>query len=196
MPRLVRISRLNITLAEAYEKSLRFAERVKSKPNVGELWEIARRLEGCPRHASVHASAVVISDEPLDAHIPLYKDPKRPELITGYAMGPIEKLGLLKMDFLGLRTLTVLANTVALLKDARGISIDLETLPLDDPKTYALLSEAKTFGVFQLESAGMREALRGLRPERLPGRVAMVLVYPPGPEEVIAALIQRPPGST
>src|SRR3989475_535979 len=148
---------LNITLDDAYQKSLPLAETVKSQPNVRELWEIARTLEGCTRHASVHASAVVISDEPLDAHIPLYKDPKRPELITGYAMGPIEKLGLLKMDFLGLRTLTVLANTVALLKDARGISIDLDTLPLDDPKTYALLSEAKTFGVFQLESAGMRE---------------------------------------
>src|SRR5256885_15424900 len=95
-------------------------------------------------------------------------------------MGPIEKLGLLKMDFLGLRTLTVLANTVALLKDARGISIDLDTLPLDDPKTYALLSEAKTFGVFQLESAGMREALRGLRPQRLPGRNAMGSPSPAG----------------
>src|SRR3989454_781808 len=182
---------LNITLDDAYQKSLPLAETVKSQPNVRELWEIARTLEGCTRHASVHASAVVISDEPLDAHIPLYKDPKRPELITGYAMGPIEKLGLLKMDFLGLRTLTVLANTVALLKDARGISIDLDTLPLDDPKTYALLSEAKTFGVFQLESAGMREALRGLRPERLADVIAMVSLYRPGPMELIADFIER-----
>src|SRR5881628_2130487 len=182
---------LNITLDDAYQKSLPLAETVKSQPNVRELWEIARTLEGCTRHASVHASAVVISDEPLDAHIPLYKDPKRPELITGYAMGPIEKLGLLKMDFLGLRTLTVLANAVALLKDARGISIDLDTLPLDDPKTYALLSEAKTFGVFQLESAGMREALRGLRPERLADVIAMVSLYRPGPMELIADFIER-----
>src|SRR3989449_206461 len=182
---------LNITLDDAYQKSLPLAETVKSQPNVRELWEIARTLEGCTRHASVHASAVVISDEPLDAHIPLYKDPKRPELITGYAMGPIEKLGLLKMDFLGLRTLTVLANTVALLKDARGISIDLDTLPLDDPKTYALLSEAKTFGVFQLESAGMREALRGLRPERLPDVIPMVSLYRPGPMELIPDFIER-----
>src|SRR5256885_4749627 len=109
-------------------------------------------------------------------------------------MGPIEKLGLLKMDFLGLRTLTVLANTVALLKDTRGISIDLETLPLDDPKTYALLSEAKTFGVFQLESAGMREALRGLRPERLAGVLAVGSLYPPGPMGLLAAFLERPPG--
>src|SRR5438093_2489709 len=182
---------LNITLDDAYQKSLPLAETVKSQPNVRELWEIARTLEGCTRHASVHASAVVISDEPLDAHIPLYKDPKRPDLITGYAMGPIEKLGLLKMDFLGLRTLTVLANTVALLKHARRISIDLDTLPLDDPKTYALLSEAKTFGVFQLESAGMREALRGLRPERLADVIAMVSLYRPGPMELIADFIER-----
>src|SRR2546422_3916930 len=185
---------LNITLDDAYQKSPPLAEMVKGQESVTELWAIARTLEGCTRHASVHASAVVISDDPLDEHVPLYKDPKRPELITGYAMGPIEKLGLLKMDFLGLRTLTVLANTVALLKDARGISIDLDTLPLDDPKTYALLSEAKTFGVFQLESAGMREALRGLRPERLADVIAMVSLYRPGPMELIAHFIERPHG--
>src|SRR5918996_373996 len=123
---------LNITLDDAYQKSPPLAEMVKSQPNVKELWDIARALEGCTRHASVHASAVVISDEPLDSHIPLYKDPKRPELITGYAMGPIEKLGLLKMDFLGLRTLTVLANTVALIKEARGIDVELDALPRED----------------------------------------------------------------
>src|SRR4029434_6821873 len=139
-----------------YQKSPPLADMVKSQPGVRELWDIALALEGCTRHASVHASAVVISDEPLDAHIPLYKDPKRPELITGFAMGPIEKLGLLKMDFLGLRTLTVLANTVTLIKESRGISIDLDTLPLDDAKAYAMLSEAKTFGVFALTSSGMR----------------------------------------
>src|SRR5213596_3506407 len=164
---------------------------VKSQPHVRELWEIARTLEGCTRHASVHASAVVISDEPLDEHVPLYKDPKRPELITGYAMGPIEKLGLLKMDFLGLRTLTVLANTVTLIKASRGIAVDLDALPRDDPKTYALLSEAKTFGVFQLESAGMREALRGLKPERLEDVIAMVSLYRPGPMELIPDFIER-----
>jgi len=182
---------LNITLDDAYQKALPLAEMVKSQPHVRELWEIARTLEGCTRHASVHASAVVISDEPLDEHVPLYKDPKRPELITGYAMGPIEKLGLLKMDFLGLRTLTVLANTVALIREARGIEIDLDTLPLDDAKTYALLSEAKTFGVFQLESSGMREALRGLRPERLADVIAMVSLYRPGPMELIPDFIER-----
>src|SRR5207302_1328004 len=130
---------LNITLDDAYQKSPPLADMVKSQASVGELWAIARTLEGCTRHASVHASAVVISDEPLDEHVPLYKDPKRPELITGYAMGPIEKLGLLKMDFLGLRTLTVLANTAKLLKASRGIDIDFDALPLDDAKTYAIM---------------------------------------------------------
>src|SRR5881628_1334476 len=106
-------------------------------------------------------------------------------------MGPIEKLGLLKMDFLGLRTLTVLANTVTLIKASRGIAVDLDAIPRDDPKTYALLSEAKTFGVFQLESAGMREALRGLKPERLEDVIAMVSLYRPGPMELIPEFIER-----
>jgi len=185
---------LNITLDDAYQKSPPLAEMVKTQDNVKELWDIARALEGCTRHASVHASAVVISDEPLDSHIPLYKDPKRPELITGYAMGPIEKLGLLKMDFLGLRTLTVLANTVELIRESRGTQLDLDALPLDDLKAYALLSDAKTFGVFQLESSGMREALRGLRPERLEDLIAMVSLYRPGPMELIPDFIARKHG--
>src|SRR4029077_5779852 len=187
---------VNITLDDAYQKSPPLAEMVKSQPAVKELWDIALALEGCTRHASVHASAVVISDEPLDEHIPLYKDPKRPELITGYAMGPIEKLGLLKMDFLGLRTLTVLANTVQLIKESRGEALSLDALPLDDAKTYALLSDAKTFGVFQLESSGMREALRGLRPSALEDVIAMVSLYRPGPMELIPDFIARKHGKT
>jgi DNA polymerase-3 subunit alpha len=185
---------LNITLEDAAQKSPPLAEAVHSQPAVKEMWDIALALEGCTRHASVHASAVVISDEALDNHIPLYKDPKRPELITGYAMGPIEKLGLLKMDFLGLRTLTVLANTVELIKESRGVALSLDGLPLDDAKTYALLSEAKTFGVFQLESSGMREALKGLRPSALEDVIAMVSLYRPGPMELIPDFIARKHG--
>ncbi|MBM4441276.1 MAG: DNA polymerase III subunit alpha [Candidatus Rokubacteria bacterium] len=185
---------LNITLDDAHQKSPPLAEMVRSQPAVKELWDIARALEGCTRHASVHASAVVISDEPLDEYVPLYKDPKRPELITGYAMGPIEKLGLLKMDFLGLRTLTVLANTAKLIKESRGIEIDFDALPLDDAKTYTDLADAKTFGVFQLESSGMREALRGLKPERLEDIIAMVSLYRPGPMDLIPDFINRKHG--
>ncbi len=185
---------LNITLDESLEKSPPLAEQVKREPRVAELWSVARALEGCTRHASVHASAVVISDEPLMERVPLYKDPKRPELITGLAMGPIEKLGLLKMDFLGLKTLTVIANAAALIKEARGIALDPDQLPLDDAKTYQLLSEAKTFGVFQLESAGMRDALKRLKPQRLEDIIAMVALYRPGPMDLIDDFVNRKHG--
>src|SRR5207245_1032397 len=179
---------------DARTNSRQLAEAGRSRREGQDLWEIARALEGCTRHASVHASAVVISDEPLDSHIPLYKDPKRPELITGYAMGPIEKLGLLKMDFLGLRTLTVLANTAKLVAESRGEAVDLDAIPFDDARTYELLSDAKTFGVFQLESAGMRDALRGLRPERLEDVIAIVSLYRPGPMELIEDFVARKHG--
>ena len=192
--KLVPVFPLNITLDEALEKAPLLAEQVKRDSRVGELWAVARTLEGCTRHASVHASAVVISDAPLMDRVPLYKDPKRPELITGFAMGPIEKLGLLKMDFLGLRTLTVIADAARLVSESRGIALDLETLPLDDAKTYQLLSEAKTFGVFQLESAGMRDALKALTPTRIEDIIAMVSLYRPGPMELIPDFINRKHG--
>ena len=185
---------LNITLDESLEKSPPLAEQVKREPRVGELWAVAKALEGCTRHASVHASAVVISDEPLMDRVPLYKDPKRPELITGLAMGPIEKLGLLKMDFLGLKTLTVIANAVALVKETRGIELDADHLPLDDARTYQCLSDAKTFGIFQLESAGMRDALKRLKPQRLEDIIAMVALYRPGPMDLIDDFIDRKHG--
>ena len=133
----------------------------------------------------------MISDEPLMEHVPLYRDPKSEEIITQYPMGPIEKLGLLKMDFLGLRTLTVIANTVRLIEESRGLRIDPERIPLDDAKTYQLLADARTFGVFQLESTGMRNALRQLRPERLEDVIAMVALYRPGPMEMIPDFIAR-----
>jgi DNA polymerase III subunit alpha len=185
---------LNITLDESLERSPELAQIVKRDRRVGELWAMARTLEGCTRHASVHASAVVISDECLMERIPLYKDPKRPELITGFAMGPIEKLGLLKMDFLGLKTLTVLTHAVGLIRESSGIEIDLDAIPLDDARTYQLLSEARTAGVFQLESGGMREALQKLRPDRIEDIVAMVALYRPGPMEHISDFARRKHG--
>ncbi|HEV8674522.1 MAG TPA: DNA polymerase III subunit alpha, partial [Methylomirabilota bacterium] len=182
---------LNITLDEALRQSPPLAEAVKTRPDVAELWQIAKRLEGLSRHAGKHAAGVVISDDPLIEHVPLYKDPKGEEVITQYPMGPIEKLGLLKMDFLGLRTLTVITNTVRFIQESRGIRLDIEQIPLDDPKTYQLLSEARTFGVFQLESAGMRDALRQLRPERLEDVIAMVALYRPGPMQMIPEFTAR-----
>jgi DNA polymerase-3 subunit alpha len=185
---------LNISLDEALEKAPPLAEQVKRDQRVGEMWGVARALEGCTRHASVHASAVVISDEPLMERVPLYKDPKRPELITGYAMGPIEKLGLLKMDFLGLKTLTVISDALRLLKESRGVELDGDALPLDDAKTYQLLTEARTFGVFQLESAGMRDALKRLKPQRIEDIIAMVALYRPGPMDLIEDFVNRKHG--
>ncbi|MBI4587222.1 MAG: DNA polymerase III subunit alpha [Candidatus Rokubacteria bacterium] len=182
---------LNITLDDALSQSPSLAEAIRSRPELAELWEVAKSLEGLTRHASKHAAGVVISDEPLVEHVPLYKDPKRNEVVTGYAMGPIEKIGLLKMDFLGLRTLTVLANTARLVRASTGVAVDLDAIPFDDPKSYQLLSEGKTFGVFQLESAGMREALKKLKPERLEDIIAMVSLYRPGPMDLIPEFINR-----
>ncbi|MGH7321667.1 MAG: DNA polymerase III subunit alpha [Candidatus Rokuibacteriota bacterium] len=176
---------LNITLDDALRQSPALAEAVKARPEMVELWQIAKRLEGLSRHAGKHAAGVVISDQPLMEYVPLYRDPKGDEIITQYPMGPIERLGLLKMDFLGLRTLTVIANSVRLIRENRGIQLDPERFPLDDTKTYQLLSDARTFGVFQLESAGMREALRQLRPERLEDVIAIVALYRPGPMQKI-----------
>jgi DNA polymerase III subunit alpha len=185
---------LNISLEEALEKAPPLAEQVKRDQRVGEMWGVARALEGCTRHASVHASAVVISDEPLMERVPLYKDPKRPELITGYAMGPIEKLGLLKMDFLGLKTLTVITDALRLIQESRGVVLDADALPLDDAATYQLLTEARTFGVFQLESAGMRDALKRLKPQRIEDIIAMVALYRPGPMDLIEDFVNRKHG--
>ncbi len=182
---------LNITLDDAFRQSPPLAEAVKGRPEVAELWQVAKKLEGLARHAGKHAAGVVISDEPLMEHVPLYRDPKSEEIITQYPMGPIEKLGLLKMDFLGLRTLTVIANTVRLIEESRGVRIDPSLIPLDDAKTYQLLADARTFGVFQLESTGMRNALRQLRPERLEDVIAMVALYRPGPMEMIPDFIAR-----
>ncbi len=134
---------LNISLDESLEKAPALAEQVKRDPRVTELWGVAKALEGCTRHASVHASAVVISDEPLMERVPLYKDPKRPELITGLAMGPIEKLGLLKMDFLGLKTLTVITRCREAHQAGPGIALDGDAAAAGRRGTYPLLTAAK-----------------------------------------------------
>jgi len=181
---------LNISLDEAIAQSPPLREAVRSRPEVNGLWEIARSLEGLTRHASTHAAGVVISGEPLIEHVPLYRGTKG-EITTQYAMGAIEKIGLLKMDFLGLRTLTVISNTLKLLKETRAVELQADQIPFDDAKTFQLLSEARTSGVFQLESAGMRDLLRRLRPERLEDVIALVALYRPGPMEMIPDFINR-----
>jgi len=144
------------------------------------LLRISRSLEGLSRHASTHASGVVISDRPLVEYLPLYKG-AHDEIMTQFPMDQIEKLGLIKFDFLGLKTLTVIKHALRLIRETTGDVIDIEAIPLDDEATYRLCSEGRTTGVFQLESSGMKEMLRSLRPETFEDMIALVALYRPGP---------------
>ena len=173
-------NRLNVSLDDALEEEPRLQELRQRDPQVAGLIETARRLEGLSRHASVHAAGVVISPEPLHNIVPLSKGAKD-EVVTQYTMDDVEGMGLLKMDFLGLRTLTVIQNAVSMIKENRGVEIDSNNLPLDDAATYGLLSEARTIGIFQLEGRGVRELLRKLQPEVFEDLVALVALYRPGP---------------
>jgi DNA polymerase-3 subunit alpha len=171
---------LNIKLKDAIAQEPGFAEAAKKDPRVAEVLDVALRLEGMARNASVHAAGVVISPEPLKNLVPLYKTNKE-EIVTQYDMNGLEKLGLLKMDFLGLTTLTVLSDALALIEKHRGEKIRLEEIPLDDPKTYALFTKALTEGVFQFESPGMKDVLRRYEPSRLEDLCALNALYRPGP---------------
>jgi DNA polymerase-3 subunit alpha len=173
-------NRLNVSLDDALQEEPRLQELQGSDPQVGRLIETARRLEGLTRHASVHAAGVVISPQPLIDFVPLYKGVKG-EVVTQYAMDDAEGMGLLKMDFLGLRTLTVIHHAIRMIRDNHGLDVDLEALPFDDAETYRLLSEARTVGVFQLESRGLRDLLRKLQPQVFEDLVALVALYRPGP---------------
>ncbi|MBI3599482.1 MAG: DNA polymerase III subunit alpha, partial [Nitrospinae bacterium] len=173
-------NRLNITLDDAIKEEPRFKEMEKKDERVKRLLDIARILEGLPRHASTHAAGVVISPAPLTEFMPLYKANKG-EITTQYPMEDIEKLGLLKMDFLGLRTLTVIRKTEELIRKRYESGFSIENIPLNDKDTYKLLSDARTFGVFQLESSGLRDILRKLKPEVFEDVIALVALYRPGP---------------
>lgn len=174
-------NRLNITLSDALQEEPRLRDLQEKDPAVGKLIDTALRLEGLTRHASVHAAGVVISPEPLMNMLPLYKSTKGDEVVTQYAMDDIEGMGLLKMDFLGLRTLTVLHNACQMIRDNHDVEVDIEQLPLDDPDTYQLLSDGRTMGVFQFEGRGLRDLLRKLQPQHFEDLVAVVALYRPGP---------------
>jgi DNA polymerase-3 subunit alpha len=171
---------LNITLAEALASSPELRQAKERDPRVAELLAIAERLEGLARHASTHAAGVVISPQPLTEMVPLYKSNKD-EITTQYAMDDLEKIGLLKMDFLGLTTLTVLDDCQKLIAAAQGETLDLDNLPLDDRETYALLGRGLTAGIFQFESRGMTDILRRVKPNRLGDLTALNALYRPGP---------------
>jgi len=171
---------LNIELEDALKQTPALESLRKSDPRVKELVEVALRLEGLARHASTHAAGVVISPQPLTDIVPLYKSNKE-EIATQYDMNALERLGLLKMDFLGLTTLTVLDDAVRLIRQNRGVEIDLATLPLADPAVYALFSRGDTTGIFQFESHGMRDILKRYQPTRLEDLTALNALYRPGP---------------
>ncbi len=147
---------------------------------VRRLLEIALQIEGLYRHASTHAAGVVIGDRPLIELVPLYRDPKSDFLVTQYSMKHVEQAGLVKFDFLGLTTLTILQRAVRFLAEL-GVVVDLDSLALDDAATYAMLQRAEAGGVFQLEGQGMRDVLRQMRPDRFEDLIAAVALYRPGP---------------
>ena len=183
-----------VTLPQAIEGEPKLQEARDSEPMVARLLEIAQKLEGLYRHASTHAAGMVIGDRPLDELVPLYRDPKSSFPITQFNWKLVEAAGLVKFDFLGLKTLTVLQKAVALIKRGRGIDIDLPALPLDDKKSYELLAKADTVGVFQLEGTGMRDSLKRLKPDRFEDIIAMVALYRPGPMDNIPTYINRKHG--
>ncbi|MBL8589220.1 MAG: DNA polymerase III subunit alpha [Methylobacteriaceae bacterium] len=169
-----------VTLAEAIEGEPRLREAAEAEPRVKTLLDVAQKLEGLYSNASTHAAGIVIGDRPLDELVPLYRDPASDMPATQFNMKWVEPAGLVKFDFLGLKTLTTLSTTVELLK-RRGVEVDLAAIPLDDAKTYAMLGRGETVGVFQVESAGMRKALVEMRADRFEDIIALVALYRPGP---------------
>ncbi len=182
-----------VTLPQAIAAEPRLQEAREAEPIVAKLLDIGQRLEGLYRHASTHAAGVVIADRPLIDLVPLYRDPRAQLPATQFNMKWAEAAGLVKFDFLGLKTLTVI-ETARKLIARRGIEIDPATLPLDDPATYALLQKGDTVGVFQLEGQGMRDALRKLKPDRFEDIIAIVALYRPGPMDNIDSYVNRKHG--
>jgi DNA polymerase-3 subunit alpha len=187
-------NQLGIKLDEAIETSPALKEMYQNEPGVHRVIEFAKQLEGVARNASTHAAGVVISREPLTELMPLQRATNSDAVMTQYEMHGVDALGLLKFDFLGLSNLTILRQAVDLIRDHRGEEIDLEKIPLDDKKTFDLLTTGETTGVFQLESAGMRRYIRELRPSTVFDLAAMVALYRPGPMDNIPAYIRRKHG--
>lgn len=182
-----------VTLGQAIEGEPRFAEEAEREPIVQTLLDMAQKLEGLYRHASTHAAGIVIGDRPLSELVPMYRDPRSDMPVTQFNMKYVEQAGLVKFDFLGLKTLTVLQKALQFIS-RRGVDIDLALIPLDDPLTYAMLSRGETVGIFQVESAGMRKALIGMKPDRVEDIIALVALYRPGPMENIPTYNARKHG--
>ncbi len=171
---------LGMTIEKALSVEPRLGEMIRETPKVAELFEYARAIEGLSRHASTHAAGVVIANRPITEYVPLYRN-SNGDITTQYSMKHIEKVGLVKFDFLGLRTLTAIHDALELIREQRGTRVDLETLPLDDRETYGMLSGGDTAGVFQCESGGFTDLLERLKPDRFTHLIDAVALYRPGP---------------
>lgn len=171
----------NVTIDEALRLEPQLKESYETNPRVKDLIDIARRLEGLCRHASTHAAGVVVSPKPLNDLVPLYKNPTDNTITTQFDMTAIESLGLLKFDFLGLKTLTIIEKTLKHIKASKGVDLSLKDISLEDKETYKLLCSGQTTGIFQLESSGMRELLIKMQPDCFEDLIALVALYRPGP---------------
>lgn len=179
---------LNITIDKALDMNPELKEAYDNDARVKELIDVARDLEGLPRHSSTHAAGVVIASNPLVNYVPLQKNEEM--IVTQFTMGTLEELGLLKMDFLGLRTLTVMQDTLNNIKQNKGIEIDLDKIDFEDQKVYKMIGEGKTVGVFQLESAGMTSFMKELKPDNLEDIIAGISLYRPGPMAEIPRYVE------
>jgi len=182
------------TLRDALQAEPELRAAAEGDPQVRRLLDMAQKLEGVARHASTHAAGVIISRDPLIDDAPLQRATKGDLLMTQYDMDSVARLGLLKIDFLGLTNLTILDTAIKIIHETRGIEIDLQRLPLDDQKTYALLASGETTGIFQLEGRGMTRYLKELKPDRIEDVMAMVALFRPGPMANIPAYIRRKHG--
>ncbi len=182
-----------MTLDNALEQSPELRMAYTTESETRRLLDLAKKIEGVARHASVHAAGVVIADKAITDYTPLQRETNGDKIITQYDMYTVgeDGVGLLKMDFLGLRNLTIIEESLNFIKENQGVEIDLSTLPLDDKKTYDLLSDAETTGIFQLESAGMRRYIKDLKPTSIFDLMAMVALYRPGPMANIPEFIAR-----
>ncbi len=186
-------SELNITLKKALETEPDLKEKYENDPEVKKLFDIAFKLEGLPRNASTHAAGVIISNEKIWEHVPVCRG-QNGEIVTQYSMYPLEKIGMLKMDILGLKTLTVINDAINIIRRTKGIELDLDKIDFNDKKTYELLNKANTIGVFQLESSGMRELCRKIGLSQLEEIIALIALYRPGPMNMLEDYVQRKHG--
>lgn len=178
-----------VTLERALEITPELRDAAGADPRIGQLLDLARKVEGLPRHASVHAAGVVIAAEPLMNLVPLQRTPEG-GVVTQFPMDTLAKLGLLKMDFLGLRTLTVIEEAVKTIELSRGIRIDIDAIPLDDPAVFEMLGRGDTAGVFQFETSGMTDLMRRLRPETFEDLSSAVALFRPGPMNMLDDFIE------